>query len=248
MAKRNKKIDCFFVTPIGETGSDVRKRADTILEHVLRPISADFLNIVRADEVDDPGTITTDIVQRLHSNPLVIADLTGHNPNVMYEVGLRHCFNLPIVHIAQTGERPPFDLAAERIVFFDIHDLSSVEDGKKRILSACRSAVSAKPFRSPVVRALEKETLFAGTDGNPVVADIGERLDAIETALENTVSNIHDTYYDMLHDAIGHFSNYDDSVTTILEEFSDALSMLNRNDMFALAKAAKEMLKAQKAK
>ncbi len=60
-----KKRTCFFVTPIGKIGSDERKRADDILKHVLRDALNEQFEIVRADEVDDPGTITGDIISRL---------------------------------------------------------------------------------------------------------------------------------------------------------------------------------------
>lgn len=186
----SKKRSCFFVTPIGSEGSNERKRADDILELVLRPISADFLTIVRADEVDEPGTITTDIVKRLHSNDLVIADLTGNNPNVMYEVGLRHCFNLPIVHLAQDGQKPPFDLSAERIVFFDLGDVRSVEMAKKKIGRACHAALDASPYKSPVVRALELESLFAASTEMPIPRSLIEKLDALEATLDDVSGEI----------------------------------------------------------
>jgi hypothetical protein len=181
---------CFFVTPIGGESTPQRKRADDLLTHFLRPISKDFLNIVRADEVDEPGTITTDIVRRLHTADLVIADLTGQNPNVMYEIGLRHCFNLPIVHLAQAGEKPPFDLAAERIIFFDIGDLASVEAAKVKIKKACQAALDAKPFRSPVVRALELESLFASVGELPMPRDLIEKLDQLESKLDEVSGDL----------------------------------------------------------
>ncbi|MFP4283629.1 MAG: hypothetical protein ACLFU2_13495 [Opitutales bacterium] len=181
---------CFFVTPIGGEATPQRKRADDLLAHLLRPISKDFLEIVRADEVDEPGTITTDIVRRLHTADLVIADLTGQNPNVMYEIGLRHCFNLPIVHLAQSGERPPFDLSAERIIFFDIGDIASVEAAKVKIKKACQAALEAKPFRSPVVRALELESLFAAVGELPMPRDLIEKLDQLESKLDDVSGDL----------------------------------------------------------
>lgn len=187
-----KRYSCFFVTPIGERDSALRGRADAILQHVLRPTTKSFLDIVRADEVDEPGTITTDIVRRLYEADLVIADLTGHNPNVMYEIGLRHCFNKPIVHLAQDKEKPPFDLAAERIIFFDLHDISSVEEGKRRILSSCKSALDARPFRSPVARALELESLFAQTSELPVPRDLLKKLDDLEASISGISENVGD--------------------------------------------------------
>lgn len=235
-------LDCFFVTPIGNAGSEQRIRADKVQKFILAPIAKNFLNVTRADEVDDPGTITTDIVQRLYNNPLVVADLTGHNPNVMYEVGLRHCFNLPIVHFAQVGERPPFDLAAERIIFFDITDIESVENAKHRMRSACKAALEAKPFRSPVVKALERETLFAESVGLPTTLDLAERLEAIETAIERSSEDAVSASYDVASEVAASFSFDVGSIgSKRIEEISRAFDLVSPNDILTLAKVAKRI-------
>ncbi len=188
---------CFFVTPIGAEGSEARKRADALLHHVLRPISKDFLEIVRADEVDDPGTITTDIVQRLYSNDLVIADLTGSNPNVFYEVGLRHSFNKPMVHLLQEGEKPPFDLAGERIIFFDIKDLNSVELAKSKIQKQARAALEAKPYRSPAIKALVLESIYSSQSELPLTRDLVEKFADLEEKIDDLSSEIGSLSFDL---------------------------------------------------
>ncbi|WP_444452712.1 hypothetical protein ACTTAI_17120 [Rhodobacter capsulatus] len=181
---------CFFVTPIGANVSPERKRADDLLHLLLRPIATNLLNIVRADEVDAPGAITTDIVQRLYNCELVIADLTGQNPNVMYEVGLRHCFNRPIVHICQSGQTLPFDLAAERTIFFDLNDIRSVNDTKPRLLNAIKSALEYKNYRSPVAQALELESLFASSQELPLPRTLLEKLNDLEEKLDDVSSDL----------------------------------------------------------
>jgi hypothetical protein len=240
----DKLHECFFVTPIGISGSNERKRADLVLEHVLRPISKGLLKITRADEVDEPGTITTDIVKRLYSDELVIADLTGQNPNVMYEIGLRHCFNLPIVHIAQDGEKPPFDLAAERIIFFDINDLDSVAKGKKRILSSCKQALNAKPFRSPVARALAQETLFSASPATPSKFDLEAKLEDIQNAIGDIEDNVINTFSDL--DFSFHHSNatstFDDIMKQRLGELLHKFDRVGPSQIEKLAKLAESLL------
>ncbi|WP_437196655.1 hypothetical protein [Roseovarius sp. MS2] len=230
---------CFFVTPIGAQASIHRKRADDLLQHVLRPIAKEFLEITRADEVDEPGTITSDIVQRLYKSDLVIADLTGQNPNVMYEIGLRHCFNLPIVHLAQNGEKPPFDLASERIIFFDINDLSSVDEAKGKILRACKAAMDAKPFRSPVVRALELESLFASASEIPRPRDLLEKLDALEMNLDDVSSDL--SILSISYDPVfKEDSNSLDSVTiTRIQELVRLLDQVGPSDIAKLVSVLK---------
>ena len=74
---------CFFIAPIGEPDTAVREDSDQVLRHIVRPAASRFgFNAVRADEIAEPGIITSQVIERIVESPLVIADLTGHNPNV----------------------------------------------------------------------------------------------------------------------------------------------------------------------
>jgi len=61
-------------------------------------------------------------------SPLVIADLTNHNPNVFYELGIRHSIGKPIIQLIKRGQKIPFDLAAIRTIEFELTDPDSVEE------------------------------------------------------------------------------------------------------------------------
>ena len=80
---------CFVIMPIGDQkgdgrdikASDLRKRFDDLIKEAIvnaRP----GLDVIRADDVPGPGTITTDILNRLMYSTFVIADITYANPNV----------------------------------------------------------------------------------------------------------------------------------------------------------------------
>ena len=72
---------CFVIAPIGEDGSSIRKRSDQILTHLVRPVALESnFDVTRADEIAKPGIISTQILERLIMDPLVIADLTGKKP------------------------------------------------------------------------------------------------------------------------------------------------------------------------
>jgi uncharacterized protein YoxC len=78
----------------------------------------------------------TDIIQQMFDADLVVADLTDCNPNVCYELGIRHCAQKPTIHLIKTGQLPPFDLGGNKVIFVDetyVTVTKAIEDIKARI-------------------------------------------------------------------------------------------------------------------
>ena len=126
---------CFFIAPIGETGSEIRKRSDQVLNHIITPAAKEFgYEAMRADQISEPGIITTQVVQHIMDDAIVVADLTGRNPNVFYELAIRHAIRKPYLQIIQGGEEKPFDVAGVRTIEIDHHDLDSVQSAKEEII------------------------------------------------------------------------------------------------------------------
>lgn len=137
---------CFYVTPIGEDGSEHRKHSDLFLSSIVEPALEQFqLKVVRADAIDKPGTITRQIIEYLIRSRLVIADLSFHNPNVFYELAIRHAARLPVVQIIRAADRIPFDLSQTRTIKIDTTDIYSLvprlEIYKSEIASQVRRAL-----------------------------------------------------------------------------------------------------------
>ena len=102
---------CFYITPIGEENSEYRRHADFMMEYIIKPAVAEFgLTVVRADQMGKPGMIGKQVIEHILNGRLVIADLSFHNPNVFYELCLRHATRLPTVQIKRTVDTIPFDL------------------------------------------------------------------------------------------------------------------------------------------
>jgi hypothetical protein len=118
-------LTCFVIGPIGNqhapVGSDERlvyEDAIQVLEAVIQPAcEAVGLSPVRADGLARAGEITEQVFRRLRDDDVVIADVTGANANVMYELGLRHTRSKLTVQIGEYG-RLPFDLNVIRTVMF----------------------------------------------------------------------------------------------------------------------------------
>jgi hypothetical protein len=117
---------CFYITPIGADESEQRKHADFFMEYVITPALKEFdLKLVRADQIGKPGMIGKQVLEHILHARLVIADLSFHNPNVFYELCLRHATRLPTVQIIRASESIPFDIDQYRTVKIDTKDLYS---------------------------------------------------------------------------------------------------------------------------
>jgi len=152
---------CFIISPIGEQSSETRKRSDSILKYVIDPAAYESgYETIRADQISEPGMITSKIINHIVNDPLVIADLTGHNPNVFYELAIRHAIKKPLIQIMKKGEKIPFDIAGMKTIFVDHHDLGSAEDAKKEIIAQIK-ALEKDPSisESPISIALDLQSL-----------------------------------------------------------------------------------------
>jgi hypothetical protein len=146
LEQANFESTCFYVTPIGEEDSEQRKHSDLFLGSIVEPALEQFqLNVVRADAIDKPGVITRQIIDYLLRSRLVIADLSFHNPNVFYELAIRHAARLPVVQLIRASDRIPFDLNQVRTIKIDTSDIYSlvpkIETYKSELGSQVRRAL-----------------------------------------------------------------------------------------------------------
>lgn len=162
--EKRQKI-CFIVSPIGPEGSDIRKRADKVLKHIIRPPLEECGYVVqRADNIADPGLITTQVIDKIRDSELVVADLTGHNPNVFYELAVRHAVAKPFIQIVELGETIPFDIAGFRTIHVDHTDLDSAADAAQEIKNQV-GAIEKDDFKlvTPISFSVDM-TAYANSD------------------------------------------------------------------------------------
>ena len=73
---------------------------------------------MRADFITKTGSINKSVIQHIYNADLVIADLTDLNPNVFYELGVRHALRNGTILVALEGTKLPFDVGDLRAVFY----------------------------------------------------------------------------------------------------------------------------------
>jgi hypothetical protein len=112
---------CFVVSPIGAVGGPERAHADWLLKGIIEPVFAQHFKdyiVERADKINVPGMIDSQVINRLIDADLVIADMSLLNANAFYEMGIRHMKQKPIIHMYRAGDKIPFDVAPYRAISF----------------------------------------------------------------------------------------------------------------------------------
>jgi hypothetical protein len=145
---------CFIIAPIGADGSQTRRRSDQLCRHVLKPVleNCGYTSIQRADEVTTPGLIGAQIIRSLTTAELVIADLTDHNPNVFYELAVRHTTTKPAVQVIEYDKPLPFDVAQLRTIKYNLNDPDAIEQCKTELKGQVEHA-ERNPFTDNPVRS-----------------------------------------------------------------------------------------------
>lgn len=186
--------ECFFIAPIGEEGTEIRKRSDGVRDWVVKPAAeaAAGLRTVRADDVGEPGQITAQAIQHCLKAKAAVADLTGGNPNVYYELSVRHGALLPVVLIAEKGTPLPFDISQSRVIFFDHTDLSSAGRAKAELQEQIKVSLSGIPD-NPISDGMRLAQLQAGNAEEQTLAVVLDRLQRLATITEQIDERLQST-------------------------------------------------------
>ena len=108
-------LTCFVVMPFGEKDG---VNYDAAYKHLIKPAIRDAkFEVVRSDEISDPGVIHAEMLKRIIDSDLVVVDVSGANPNVFYELGVRHTArkNGTLI-LRRSGQRLPFNIRDMRVI------------------------------------------------------------------------------------------------------------------------------------
>lgn len=176
----------FVVTQVGEKGSVERKRADEISDYIIQPILKEFdLRLQRSDRDPTPGRVTAQILRSLLEARVVIADLTGRNPNVYYELAVAHAFGRPVVVLVDKAESLAFDTKDERVIelgeYGSALSVPQAEEGKKRLRDSLTVLLSDdfKPS-SLVTEVAAARSLDQLAPENPVASELAAIRETLE--------------------------------------------------------------------
>ena len=161
-----KKKPCFVIGPIGEPDSTIRKCADKVFKHIIVPAveAFDYDTPVRADQIPRPGAITTEVLQHILNDDLVIADLTGPNANAYYELAVSHARRKSFIHLIRKGEQIPFDTKDLRTIPIgtEVDEAEEARENIKKYISEVEDA--GDEILTPISQIIEWELMKASGD------------------------------------------------------------------------------------
>ena len=189
-AKRTKKAKkslgiCFTIMPFGGWFQDYYK-------NIYRPaIESVGLSPHRADDLYRPSTIVNDIWTYTREAKLVLADLTGKNPNVFYELGLAHALAKPAILVAESMDDVPFDLRSLRVIEYDKNDSGWGKTLRTKIESAILEVLDA-PLQAVLPAFLDvepKKDRISVSKQEKAMLEIRQELDLLRSQIRRSDIN-----------------------------------------------------------
>lgn len=189
----DRKPIVFVITPF---------RDDMLaLYDVLKDTFSNDFKFTNGGDLDNQQSIIRDIVEGIDQADVVIADLTGLNANVFYELGLAHAMNKKVICITQDLGEIPFDLKSYRTIEYSLlfHKLPKLIDELRRLL--CGAIDGSIRYGNPVSDFLPSYFLneIECVDNNRVTTEEPTETDDAGLSLEESME---DGYLDYIADIV----------------------------------------------
>lgn len=202
---------------------------------VIMPFSEDFLELyemlkkefdasfsfTNAGDLDNQQNILKDIVEGIYNAEIVIADLTGLNPNVFYELGLAHAMHKKVIILTQDIGELPFDIKSYRAVqyslkFFEIPKL--VDELRKLLDGAIDGSVKyGNPVSDYCPNALNTENGISSSSILLVQGDGEQNNEDYDKGFLDFINDIQESSEKMTTE-----------IVSMNEEMSEMSSAVNR--------------------
>lgn len=137
------KSDIFMVMPFS------RPFDATFREVIVPTIQAQGLSVKRGDDFYSKHSIMLEVWSAICNSRIILADCSGRNPNVFYELGIAHTLGKPVIMLTQRVEEIPFDLRHLRFIVYD-NNKNGLNKLKLELASAIQQVIQnleqGKPF------------------------------------------------------------------------------------------------------
>ncbi len=133
-------IQCFIIMPFADEFLPIR---DAIRDAVES--ASDGGRAIRADDIFRPGNVVAQVQNAIRAADFCVADVTGNNPNVMWEAGFASALGKSVVAVRQNAEQPPFNIRVDRIFQYQRERLDDLRDELKKVSAQLLPEIEANP-------------------------------------------------------------------------------------------------------
>lgn len=213
-----KKLKIFVIMSFDSEFEDLYSFIKEVIDK--SDLDAEF-ELFRADDLLNQQNILKDIVVSIHESDLIIAELTGLNPNVFYELGLAHAFRKNVVLLTQAIDELPFDLRSYRVINYSTH-FQRIKELEEKLIEILNKVIDGNiSFGNPV-------TDWLGFEENNKIIEIEEDTDvkAVTEINEEILEKIEEKgFLDFLAD----MNDSMNKLTEIIEEFSEQTENMTKD-------------------
>jgi len=192
---------CGIVMPIAAMGDYTEAHWLDVQSIIKESVASAGYEARLVSESPDATVIIRSIVQNVYKDEIVICDVSGMNPNVMFELGMRLAFDKPVVIIKDEITRFSFDISTiEHLVYPRSLRYQSIQDFKKKLAEKIRATAQASKqegyssfltnFGSFTVANLQETTL----NESEALERILTKLDKFDSRLLNLESSPNKEY------------------------------------------------------
>lgn len=132
-------VTCFVIMPYDNEFLPLRD----VISDVVKEMSDG--HAYRSDDVFSPGQVMTQLKKAIAAADFCIADVSGANPNVMWEVGYAHALGKPVIMLSQKSSTVPFDIQPERRFEYNPKRLSAIRQPLSNAIKAVVESIKGKP-------------------------------------------------------------------------------------------------------
>lgn len=184
---------CFVIMPIADILGYDTGHFNRVYHHIIKPAcEMSGFEPIRADDINSSNMIVVDILKKIVESDLAICDLSGRNPNVLYELGLRQAFNKKTVLIKDNKTENIFDVQGFRYAQYDSAlRIDNVKNEITKFSSALKDTYAATGDINSIVQLLEIE---------PAKIDTKTELTASDTVLFRAINELTKKVEKLSHD------------------------------------------------
>jgi O-acetyl-ADP-ribose deacetylase (regulator of RNase III) len=151
---------CFVIMPFGDKEDAEGKIIDfnKIYKYLIKNTVEEDLHMtcIRCDEIAQAGWIHAKMFEHVYESDVAVVDITSLNPNVFYELGVRHALvDSVTVLVRRKGTEIPFNIQGLNVIEYDITDPEILDEAKRKIAAHIRNGLRTKQNDSLVHQVLK---------------------------------------------------------------------------------------------